>query len=159
VNAAVPPDRFREALKKFASGVTVVTTAHGGEMHGLTASSFASVSLDPPLVLVVLNTASRTHELLKHSGSFAVSVLGNDHADIARAFAEKGTKPFDSVPHRLTDEGIPILVESIAWLECDVESAFPGGTHEIVVGRVRSCEARAGTPLIYFERDYRSLSE
>jgi len=156
---AVDPDRFREALKKFASGVTVITTAHEGEMHGLTASSFASVSLEPPLILVVLNTSSRTHTLLSRSRSFAVSILGEENEKIARAFAEKGTKPFDSVSYRTTADGIPILEDAIAWLECDVESTFPGGTHEIAVGRVRGCAAREGAPLIYFERNYHSLSE
>lgn len=156
---AVDPDLFREALKKFATGVTVVTTAHEGEKHGLTASSFASVSLEPPLILVVLNTESRTHTLLGHSQVFGVSILGAEHEAIARAFAEKGTKPFDALAHRSTERGVPILEESIGWLECEVESVFPGGTHQIVVGRVLSCGSRAGEPLIYFERTYRSLNE
>lgn len=156
---AVDPDRFREALKKFASGVTVITTAHAGEMHGLTASSFASVSLEPPLILVVLNTSSRTYALLKESHSFAVSILGEDLETVARAFAEKGAKPFDSLGYRPTEGGIPILDDAIGWLECDVESTFQGGTHEIVVGRVRACGSNDGRPLIYFERDYRSLNE
>ena len=156
---AVDPDHFREALKKFASGVTVITTAYEGEKHGLTASSFASVSLDPPLILVVLNTTSRTHALLAHSKVFGVSILPEGDAEVARAFAEKGTKPFDAVPNRSTERGVPILEDSIAWLECEVESTFPGGTHEILVGRVLDCGSRAGDPLIYFERDYRSFNE
>ena len=156
---AVDPDLFREALKKFATGVTVITTAHEGEKHGLTASSFASVSLEPPLILVVLNTESRTHALLTHSNIFGVSILGEEHADIARAFAEKGTKPFDSVAHRSTERGVPVLEDAIGWLECEVESTFPGGTHQIVIGRVLSCGSSAGDPLIYFERNYRSLNE
>ena len=157
--SSVGPDDFREALKKFASGVTVVTTAYGDEKHGLTASSFASVSLEPPLILVVLNTESRTHGLLKKTGTFGVSILGEEHRDVARAFAEKGTKPFDALAHHAAEGGSPILDDAIAWLECSVEMTFPGGTHEVFLGRVESCGAREGRPLVYFERDYRSLNE
>jgi flavin reductase (DIM6/NTAB) family NADH-FMN oxidoreductase RutF len=156
---AVGPDDFRETLKKFASGVTVITTAHGDEMHGLTASSFASVSLEPPLILVVLNTESRTYTLLKESNTFAVSILAEGQEAIARAFAEKGAKPFDSVPHHLGRGGAPILDVAIGWLECTVEARLPGGTHEIILGRVDSCGTREGRPLLYYERNYRSLSE
>ena len=155
----VGPDAFREALKKLATGVTIVTTSHDGEQHGLTASSFASVSVEPPLILVVLNTASRTHTLLKESKTFAVSILGAGREDLARAFAEKGAKPFDSVPHRLSPDGDPILDAAIAWLECSLEERFPGGTHEIILGRVEQCGWRDGGPLVYFERGYRSLKE
>lgn len=154
---AVGPAEFREALKKFASGVTVITTAFEGEKHGLTASSFASVSLDPPLVLVVLNTESRTHQLLNRSKVFGVNILGEDRQDLATAFAEKGEKPFGSVPHREGEAGVPIFDEAIAWLECRLEAVFPGGTHEIVVGRVEACGGDGGGPLIYYERAYRSL--
>lgn len=155
----VGPDEFRATLKKFPSGVTVVTTAHDDERHGLTASSFASVSLEPPLVLVVLNTESRTHRLLKRSGAFVVSILGQEQSELAKAFAEKGDKPFDSVAHRASERGIPILDDAIGWLECTVEDVFPGGTHEIVVGRVTACGTTSKRPLVYFERDYRSLNE
>ena len=155
----VGPDDFREALKKFATGVTVITTAAGDEQHGLTASSFASVSLEPPLILVVLNTESRTYTLLKESQAFAVSVLAEGQEDIAKAFAQKGTKPFDTLPHHTGTVGAPILDDAIAWLDCTVEGTFPGGTHEVVLGRVQGCGSRMGTPLIYFERAYRSLSE
>ena len=155
----VDPGAFREALKKFASGVTVVTTAHAGEKHGLTASSFASVSLEPPLILVVLNTASRTHALMKESQKFGVSILGEGQEGVAKAFAEKGTKPFDSLAHSSSDDRPPILDDAIAWLDCDVEATFPGGTHEIVLGRVRASGSGPDRPLIYFERAYRSLNE
>jgi flavin reductase (DIM6/NTAB) family NADH-FMN oxidoreductase RutF len=155
----VAPEDFRETLKKFASGVTIITTAHDGEMHGLTASSFASVSVDPPLILVVLNTESRTYSLLKRSNAFGVSILGEEHSDVARAFAEKGAKPFDSLPHHAAGNGAPILDAAIGWLECSVEGTFPGGTHEVVLGRVEASGSREGRPLVYFERDYRSLNE
>ena len=155
----VAPDPFRETLKKFATGVTVITTAHDGEMHGLTASSFASVSVDPPLILVVLNTESRTYSLLTRSKSFGVSILGEGAEETAKSFAQKGDKPFTQLGHHLTSGGAPILDEAIAWLECSVEETFAGGTHEIVVGRVEASGTGPGRPLVYFERGYRSLSE
>lgn len=155
----VGPDTFRETLKEFASGVAVVTTAHGGEKHGLTVSSFASVSLEPPLILVVLNTESRTYTLLRESATFAVSILREGDEATARAFAEKGAKPFGSLLHHTGHGGAPILDEAIGWLDCTVETSFPGGTHEVVLGRVRDCGYRRGNPLVYFERAYRSLKE
>lgn len=153
----VDPDEFRDALSKFASGVTVVTVAAGNSFHGMTASSFASVSLSPPRVLVCLDKTSRTRALLSEPGCFAVNVLGSGQEAISRAFAASGLKPFDATPHRPGKNGAPLLEGAIAWIECNVSSIVDGGDHDIVVGDVTRCETAGGEPLIYHERRYRSL--
>src|SRR3712207_4420530 len=109
---AVTAGEFRNALRKFASGVTIVTVSGDGELHGMTASSFASVSLDPPLVLVCLDRTSRTRALVAQTGTFAVNVLRNDQQETSRAFARAGVKPFGTIPHRAGANGAPVLDEA-----------------------------------------------
>jgi flavin reductase len=156
---AVSPDDFRRALRKFASGVTIVTVSVDGELHGATASSFASVSLAPPLVLVCLDKTSHTRELLLKRGSFAVNVLGTDQAEVARAFSLRGQKPFDRLRHHMGSEGAPLFDDSIAWIECKTERVVEAGDHDIVIGEVTSCDATDRMPLLYYEADYRSLED
>lgn len=154
----VKPDDFRRALKRFASGITVVTVG-SDELHGMTASSFASVSLDPPLVLVCLDKTSRTRELMLEKGSFAVNVLSAEQEEVSRSFSKRGTKPFTELPHHLGVDGHPLLDDAIAWIECNVHQVVEGGDHDIVIGEVTACNAGAGNPLIYFDQGYRGLNE
>ena len=155
----VSPEAFRSALRKFASGVTIVTVAAGGELHGMTASSFASVSLVPPLVLVCLDKTSRTLTLVAQSGSFAVNVLRSDQEVASRAFSRPGTKPFESVSHRSGSNGAPILDDAIAVLECSTYQVFAAGDHEVVLGEVTAATVPGGDPLVYYDGAYRSLSD
>ncbi len=159
MTAAVDAARFRDALSRFASGVTVVTVGTEEVLHGMTASAFASVSLEPPRVLVCLDKASTTNAMLKTIGSFAVNVLSSGQEETARAFAASGRKPFDRLPHRRGATGAPLLDDAIATIECRVVDRIEGGDHDIILGEVVDCEARAGQPLLYFDRGYRSLSE
>ncbi|MFN2595169.1 MAG: flavin reductase family protein [Actinomycetota bacterium] len=152
------PEDFRAALSRFASGVTIVTVATEESLHGMTASSFASVSLEPPLILVVLDKTSHTRELVATQRVFAVNILGADQETLSRAFARSGNKPFDELTYKLSAEGIPLLDGAIAWLECDVSDIIDAGDHDIVIGAVNRCETRSGTPLIYYEKAYRSLA-
>lgn len=154
---AVGPEVYKEALRKFATGVTVVTVSAEGEMHGMTASSFASASLSPPLILVCLGTTSRTHSLLLDTGLFGVSILSDGDEEAARAFANKGAKPFERFPYRIGDSGVPLLEGAIAWLECTVTGSFPGGDHDVVLGEVQACGSSGADPLLYYDRTYRSL--
>lgn len=156
---AVDPTEFRQALSRFASGVTVVTVAGEGELHGMTASSFASVSLDPPRVLVCLDKSSHTRSVLDSSSTFAVNVLSAEQEPISRAFASAGPKPFGSLPHKKGDNGAPLLDGALAWIECTTTEIVDGGDHDVVIGDVTACSSAAGTPLIYFARGYRSLGD
>lgn len=141
----------------FASGVTVVTVASGDELHGMTASSFASVSLEPPLILVCLDKASRTRTLVAQAGRFAVNVLGGAQADVSQAFSRPGVKPFGTVPYAHGSNGAPLLDGAIAVLECTTYRVFEAGDHEVVLGEVTACAAPGGDPLVYFQGAYRSL--
>ena len=156
---AVSPDEFRLALKRFATGVTVVTVAGGSRAHGMTASSFASVSLEPPLVLVCLDKSSTTRSLILEHGTFAVNVLGGDQEHVSRRFAKRGTKPFEELTHSPGVNGDPLLDGAIAWIECEVHQIVEAGDHDIVIGKVIACDARPGAPLVYFEQEYRSLKD
>ncbi len=154
---AVSPDAFRNALRKFASGVTIVTVAAGDELHGMTASSFASVSLVPPLVLVSLDKTSRTLSLVAETGLFAVNVLRSDQEEASRAFSQRGAKPFATTAHRRGVNGAPILDAAIAALECSTYRVFEAGDHEVVIGEVTASEVAGGDPLVYYDGAYRSL--
>jgi len=156
---ALDPTRFRSALRRFASGVTVVTVEHDGELHGMTASSFASVSLDPPLILVCLDRASRTRALILEKGSFAVNILGGDQEEVSRSFSRRGTKPFDRLPHHIGDGGDPVLDGAIASIECRLDQMVAAGDHDIFVGEVLACDARPGEPLLYYDQGYRALRD
>lgn len=153
----VSPEEFRRALRKFVSGVTIVTVAHGDRLHGMTASSFASVSLEPPLILVCLDKSSQTRSLLLEVGSFAVNVLSAEQEDVARAFSRPGIKPFDELAHRPAANRAPLLNDSIAWLECSTREIVDGGDHDVIIGEVLASEVREGEPLLYYEQDYRGL--
>ena len=151
----VDPDEFKTALSRFASGVTVVTVGVEGKLHGMTASSFASVSLEPPRILVCLDKSSRTRALL--SDAFAVNILSSQQQEISRGFAHAGDKPFGSLSHEIGTTGAPLIHGSLAWIECRTASIVDGGDHDIVVGDVVACRTGDGEPLIYFAREYRAL--
>ena len=153
----VGPEEYRTALRRFASGITVVTVANETELHGMTASSFAAVSLVPPMVLVSLEKGSHTRSLVLSSQEFAVNVLADHQEDVARAFSQAGHKPFENTKYKLAANGAPLLDGALAWLECDVHTTVDAGDHDVVIANVKSCDAREGSPLVYFNRDYRSL--
>lgn len=156
---SVTSDEYRAAARLFASGVTVVALVHEDGLHGMTASSFASVSLEPPLVLVCLDKSSRTRELLVETGRFAVNVLGEGQEDVAVAFARSGDKPFEEIGHRIDHPGAPFLEGAIAMLACTTDNVVAGGDHDIFIGEVTATEIRPGPPLVYFDQAYRHLPE
>ena len=153
----VGPEDYRKALRRFASGITVVTVANGTELHGMTASSFAAVSLVPPLILVSLEKGSRTRSLVMEAKEFGVNILADHQESVARAFSLPGHKPFEETKHRAGVNEAPLLEGAIAWLECRVQNTVDAGDHDIIIGEVLHCDASEGSPLVYFNRDYRSL--
>ena len=155
---SVTPEVFRSTLRLFASGITIVATHADGAPHGMTCTSFASVSLEPPLVLVCLERDSHTLAAVSASGVFAVSVLSEEQEIVARTFSEPGEKPFDDFPIRSAPNGCPILDGALAWLACSVERNLEAGDHNVVVGLVDDCAFDSGDPLLYFDRAYRKFS-
>ncbi|MFN8533104.1 MAG: flavin reductase family protein [Dehalococcoidia bacterium] len=156
---AIDPTQFRQVLARFASGVTVITAFDEGRLHGATASAFCSLSLDPALVLVCLDLKSNTKNLIDRSGLFGVNILADVQRWHSDLFAKKSVSDADlaRVTHRHSEHGMPILDDTIAYLECRVERKYPGGDHEIYIGEVLDGGLRAGRPLIYFEGKYRRL--
>ncbi|WP_326822145.1 flavin reductase family protein [Streptosporangium sp. NBC_01756] len=150
---------FRDALSQWASGVTVVTTAFDGLRHGMTASSFSGVALDPPLVSVCLTTAGATHRMIEHSGVFAVSILGHDHGPVGRHFAgvrnghPDGAGRFSTGRWETAGTGSPVLGDAVGWFDCRVAQTHAAGDHTIVLGEVLTVGTpRNAPPLIYHAR-------
>jgi flavin reductase (DIM6/NTAB) family NADH-FMN oxidoreductase RutF len=149
---------FRRSLGQFASGVTVVTTRDPtGRPHGLTASSFCSVSLDPPLVLVCVDNRLLARRAIEESRIFAVSVLAETQESISRQFAGGGPDKFAGVDLVEGSNGAPLVSGALAHLQCRLAAAHEAGDHTIFVGEVLLLAARPGRPLLYHESAYRRL--
>ena len=153
----VGPNEYKDTLRKFASGVTLLTVAHNGRIHGMTVSSFASLSLEPPLVVACLEKGSRTRAMLLDSRAFSVNVLGAHQESVARAFSTAGEKTFSGLSYHRGRKGAPLLDDAIAWIECDVHQIADGGDHDLVVGEVVECTATDRPPLLYFDRHYHAF--
>ena len=147
-------DELRAAMRRFASGICVVTVDDEGRTLGLTVGSLVSLSLEPALVGISIGHQSQLHEPLRRAGRFAVSILAGDQAHLAQHFAR-------SVPPIALWEGVPsregdLLDGALAWLRCRVASEHEAGDHTIFVGAVESIElGRSGPPLVYVEGVYR----
>lgn len=153
----VSPEDYKAVGRRFASGVTIITVAHEGAVHGMTASSFTTVSLDPPLVLVSLERDSTTRKMVVEAEAFAVNVLSREQEPIARSFAESGPKSFEGIPHHIGPSGAPFLQGALASLGCCTTEVVEAGDHDLFIAEVTSCEFRDGEPLLYFDRNYRSI--
>lgn len=165
------PVAFRAALGSFASGVTVVSTVHGGLDHAMTASAFSSVSLDPPLIAVFVDRRNRFHDAVVASRRWAVSILAESGQAAATWFASRGRPEagqFDRVEHsRGEATGAPLVEHAIGWLECETWAEHDGGDHLILVGRVVAArvlpdDAPSGVegddrPLLYHRSHYAAL--
>jgi flavin reductase (DIM6/NTAB) family NADH-FMN oxidoreductase RutF len=156
---SIERSKFFQIMSQFASGVTVVTTMHNGVPHGLTVSAFASLSADPTLVLVSINTSRYGYEVIRAAGSYAVNILSEDQADLSNHFATPLEDKFASVDYRLGAHGMPLINGALAYVECKVTAAVPGGDHTIFIGEVLDGESYEGRPLLYFERKYRKIAD
>ena len=149
----------RQILGHFATGVTVVTSDGEAGSHGMTANAFASLSLEPPLVLVAVDKRAAMLDYLRKNGCFAVNVLRLDQEDLSRRFAIPGPKDFSDLAVSTAVTGSPILVDCVAFLDCRVHDVLPGGDHEIFIGEILAGECRGGEPLLYYAGRYRRLAE
>jgi flavin reductase (DIM6/NTAB) family NADH-FMN oxidoreductase RutF len=142
---------FRQALSQFATGVTVITTRLAdGTLLGLTASSFNSVSLDPPLVLWSLGTRANSMPVFSGNSHYVINILGAEQAHLAQQFASKMENRFEGVPYTLSRTGQPVLEGVSAWFECHNRSRHEEGDHVIFVGEVERCGFSDGSaPLVY----------
>ena len=148
---------FRNALGQFATGVTVITTRlEDGSFFGLTASSFNSVSLDPPLVLWSLARGASSLPVFTGNSHYVINVLAADQADLAERFARRVTNRFDGVDFGLSHTGLPILNGAAAWFECHNRSRYPEGDHVIFVGEVERCDVSPRPTLVFHEGRFTS---
>jgi flavin reductase (DIM6/NTAB) family NADH-FMN oxidoreductase RutF len=147
--------KLRNALGRFATGVTVITTEHEGEIHGMTANAFVSVSLEPPLVLVSVDNRALMHEKIAGSGRYGVSVLSEEQGDISDHFAGRSRGGVEiSFTRR---NGMPVLEGAIAYFVCRVADAHPAGDHTLYIGEVESLDYEDGRPLVLFTGGYGGL--
>lgn len=150
---------LRNGLGRFASGVTVVTAATlQGGLIGMTANSFSSVSMDPPLVLWCPAKTSSRYQFFAKAPHFAIHVLSADQQAIALGFAKSGTA-FDGLDVQINEQGVPVLNDCLARFECETQALHDAGDHAIMVGRVRSAAFREGEPLIFSQGQFRQFDK
>ncbi len=145
---------LRDALGNFATGVTIVTTGYGGRNIGLTANSFNSVSLDPPLVLWSLAKKSSNIEAFMNTDAFAVHILGSDQEVLSNRFATPGIDKFEGVEFKVARDGVPLLLDCAARFECRTAYRYDGGDHIIFVGEVLDLEHSEKEPLLFHRGKY-----
>ena len=147
---------LRTALGRFATGVTLVTCQGASGPIGITANSFASVSLDPPLVLWLPAKATRRYAVFLQATSFSIHVLDQTQLSVSQAFARNGSG-FDGLEWDYDDRQVPILKRSLARFDCHLHAQYDGGDHTIILGHVDHFEISKGQPLIFSQGSYASV--
>jgi len=155
-----PAQIIKDVFGRFATGVTVITSRHGDEVHGMTASAVSSLSLDPPLLLVSVDHRAAMCDFLRKAGIFTVNVLTLEQEALSNRFASRGPKSLDDIPQDKSFLGAPVFSECLAYAECRVRHILPGGDHDIFVGEVVAGKgSTSGVPLLYYQGKYRKLAD
>ena len=148
--AAVDPAELRRCLGSFVTGVTVMTALDAdGNPVGMTANSFTSLSLDPPLIVWSLRLNSSSMPTYERAQRFAVNILAQDQIPVSNRFATSGPDRFDGIPFTLGIAGVPLIEGCASYLECKLETVYPGGDHLLFVGRVERIQLSEREPLAY----------
>lgn len=162
---SIDAEIFKNVMAQFASGVTIVTVHHAGQRHGLTASSFTSVSLNPPLILVCVGKELYSHRLIEKSRAFAVNILSARQLDWGVRFADpKVEDRFAGIEYTTALTGSPVLPGCLAWADCRLHNVCDGGDHTIFIGEVvaggapNAGKRTAEAPLLYYNRAWRYLA-
>lgn len=149
-------------MAQWASGVTILTSHHNGQLVGITASSFSSVSLEPPRVLICVAKRLYTHKVIEASGVFGITILSEAQVEWGMRFAgmvPEGEDRFDGVDIFTLETGSPLLSGALGWLDCRLFAAYDGGDHTIFVGDVVATSAvETGEPILYYNRQWRRLA-
>ena len=154
----ISQEDFRDALRHWASGVTVVTTIdRAGHLHGITVSAFSSVSLDPPLVLICIEKEAGSHHAFVESNRFVGNILNDQRKFISRRFASHLSNKFAEIKTIEGINGIPLIFGALANLECRTVLFYEGGDHTIFVGEIENSLVHPGKPLLYFDGNYEKL--
>ena len=156
--SSVPPGLYRRTCGKFATGITVISTVDEHcRPHGMTVNSFASLSLEPPLIIVAIDIRNAILGHFTTNPWFAVNILAADQRAISERFSSAAEKRFEGVNWSPSQNGVPLLGGAIGYLECARERTMEAGDHIALIGEVRSARAEEGAPLIYFESRYSQL--
>lgn len=154
----VDPSLFREAMSRYASGVTLVTARVDGRDHGFTASSFASVSAEPALVLVCLARSSRSFDAFRSADAYAIHFLEFGQEELATHFASRSDDKFAAADLDRREAGPTVLHDCLALLHCAREEVVEAGDHVILIGRVLDVELGQGEPLVYHRRTFSAVT-
>lgn len=155
------PEQVRHAMRAWASGVTIVTAAHKKEQHGMTVSSFASVSLDPPLLMVALQKTTRTSRLVSRAQAFGVTILSAVQREISERFSGRSDELNDrleGIETETLDTGAPLIKGGLAYFDCRLRQTMEAGTSIIFIGEVVAARQFEGQPLVYHNRQYQQIS-
>ena len=156
------PEDLRQAMRAWSSGVAIVTATRQGEQHGMTVSSFTSIALEPPLIIISLQMDSRTHSLVTESNAFAVTILAENQQELSDRFAGRVSDEEDRLAGVETETlltGAPFIKGGLAYLDCRVTQAIPVGTNTLFLAKVVAARGnREGRPLIYHDREYHRLT-
>ena len=153
---SIDPLALRNACGQFATGITVVTTELDGDVHGMTANAFMSVSLEPPLLVVSVGHKARLHDLLQQTGRYAVSVLRHDQEDYSSHFAGWPVDGLEVQFERRND--YPVLPKALAYFVCKVVDAHPAGDHTLYIGQVEYLAHDEGEPVLFYGGKYRQMA-
>ncbi len=159
----VAPEELRLVMRQWTTGVTVVTARSAGEQHGMTVSSFTSISLDPPLVSISLAHNARAHRLVVSTGRFAVTILSAEQQDLSERFAGRipdAEDRFEGLNCFELVSGAPLIPGGLAWLDCRVAAQLEAGNNTVFLGEVLAVKnGPGGSPLLYYDRDYQQLCD
>ncbi len=157
-----PSAEFRRVMGRFATGVAIVTSRLGDELHGMTANAVTSVSLEPPLVLICIDNTADSHDIIDRSGIFALSILSREQEQLSRAFAIKEgdtAHRLDDVPYHARATGAPVIDGSLAYVDCRVVERHSGGDHTIFIAEVVEAGSLSDQPpLIFYQGRYLGLA-
>ena len=154
----VPVDQFRSVMTQVASAVSVVTCALGGQPHGATVSAFASLSMEPPMMLVALNRHSGLLHIILQARRFRINVLSADQQEIATWFASERSPDRFIGPRWRYDDGLPLIFDAQAWITCALGEVLHGGDHVILLGYVKDAAAQPRPPLVRYARTFGTYS-
>lgn len=155
---AADPAAFRAVMRRHPSGVTVVTSLREGEPRGITLSAFASVSSDPPMLLICVNREARSYLYISSSRIFCVNLLSIDQRELAERFSGRiKERQFEDIAWSTDVTGAPVLDGTIGHFDCAVDAEHHAGSHSIFIGRVLACAQRPGAPLGYYEGAFRDF--
>jgi flavin reductase (DIM6/NTAB) family NADH-FMN oxidoreductase RutF len=158
-DVAFDSQKQRKIMSRFATGVTVASTAVDGETWGMTANAVASLSLEPPLVLLAVVRGTPSHRMFTRGRCFALNILAADQQDLSIRFSSPGPKDFSELDSHSAATGAPILADALGWVDCRIVQILPGGDHDVFIGEILDGGCRDGKPLLYFGSRYRELAD